>query len=229
MTDPFAPVRPTTRQPLLGLSVLLVEDSQVAGEAIRVMCLRSGARLRRASSLAAADRHLRTWAPRVVIVDIGLPDGSGAGLIRRLAAVQNRVDALIGLSGDPDMEGVALSAGADGFLAKPIASVAALQEGILSCLPDASQPNGPRKADLGGVPADEAALLGDLARAAALLDSRFDAISEEYLSRFLSGVAATAGDRELVGAADNLRTPTPGARARLAGMLGERLAERRVG
>ena len=229
MIDSFAPVRPTTRQPLLGLSVLLVEDSHVAGEAIRVMCLRSGARLRRASSLAAAERHLRTWAPRVVIVDIGLPDGSGAALIRQLDAAASRVEALIGLSGDPDMEALALGAGADGFLAKPLASVAALQDGILRCLPAEARPAGPRALDASGIEADEAALLNDLARAAALLDSRFDAISEEYLSRFLSGVAATVGDRELIGAADNLRTPTPGARARLAGMLGERLAERRVG
>ena len=229
MIDPFAPVRPTSRQPLLGLSILLVEDSQVAGEAIRVMCLRSGARLRRASSLAAAERHLRTWAPRVAIVDIGLPDGSGAALIRRLDGARPRVDALIGLSGDPDREAIARAAGADGFLAKPIASLASLQEGILACLPPEARPGGVRVLDTAGVPADEAALLGDFARAAALLESRLDALSEEYLSRFLAGVAATVGDRDLLGAADNLRTPTPGARARLAGMLGERLAERRAG
>ena len=229
MTDPFARIRPTAHQPLLGLSILLVEDSQVAGEAIRVMCLRSGARLRRASSLAAAERHLRTWAPRVVIVDIGLPDGSGAGLIRRLDAAHPRVEALIGLSGDPDMDALARNAGADGFLAKPLGSLGVLQEGILRCLPPESRPARPRAVDTVGVPADEAALLSDLVRAAALLDSRFDALSEDYLSRFLAGVAATVGDRELVGAADDLRTPTPGARARLAGMLGERMAERRVG
>ena len=230
MIDPFARVRPTAGQPLLGLSILLVEDSHVAGEAIRVMCLRSGARLRRASSLAAADRHLCTWAPRVVIVDIGLPDGSGLGLIRRLDGAGTRVDALIGLSGDPDMQEAAIAAGADGFLAKPLPSLAALQEGILSCLPPEARPLGLRALDGTAVPTDDAALVDDLVRAAALLDSPFDALTEDYIARFLAGVAATVGDRELgTAAADNLRTPTPAARARLSGMLGERLAMRRAG
>ena len=229
MIDPFARMRPTSGQPLLGLSILLVEDSHVAGEAIRVMCLRSGARLRRASSLAAAERHLRAWAPRVVIVDIGLPDGSGTGLIRRLNGANPRVEALIGLSGDPEAEAAARAAGADGFLSKPLSSLAALQEGILACLPPEARPRGLRALDPAQVPMDEAALLSDLARAAALLDTPFDALTEEYIARFLAGVAATVGDRELGGAADNLRTPTPDARARLSGMLGERLSMRRAG
>ena len=103
--DPFAPLpdlarhRPAAR-PFLGLRLLLVEDSRFAAEAVRLMCLKSGARLRRADSLAAAHRHLAAYVPAVTIVDLGLPDGPGESLIAELAAAGGH--GILALSGDPD-------------------------------------------------------------------------------------------------------------------------------
>ena len=57
--------------PLRGITILAVEDSRFASEALRLMCNRLGARLRRAETLSAAHSHLRLYRPDLVIVDLG--------------------------------------------------------------------------------------------------------------------------------------------------------------
>ena len=130
-----AHLRPTATRPLLGLTVLVVEDSRFACDAMRLLCLRSGARIRRADCLKSARRHLQVYRPSAVIIDLGLPDGSGAELISELSVTSPRVEVILGTSGDSFSEEVALAAGADGFLAKPISSVIAFQNAIISALP----------------------------------------------------------------------------------------------
>ena len=77
---------PTADRPLLGLTVLVIEDSRDACEAMRLLCLRSGARIRRADCMRAARRHLQVYRPSVVIADLGLRDGNGIDLIQELFA-----------------------------------------------------------------------------------------------------------------------------------------------
>ncbi len=196
---------PTAARPLLGLTVLLVEDSRYASEAFRLLCLRSGARIRRADSLFNAHRHLRVYRPSAVIVDLGLPDGSGIQLIEELARTAPRVEILLGTSGDPEGEQLALNAGADGFMAKPVGRLAQFQAAILRHLPRDRQPPGPRIVLEEHVAPDPIALRDDLAHVADVLSGEEDAQAIDYLTQFLSGIAHSAGDVSLTEAVEALK------------------------
>ncbi|GAB4387154.1 response regulator [Albidovulum sp.] len=202
LSDFLARRQPTAQAPLAGLTVLAVEDSRYSCEAIRLMCLRSGARLRRADCLRSARRHLQCYRPSVVIVDLGLPDGSGIELIRDLARLRPRVPALIATSGDSAWQMQALAAGADAFLAKPLESLSQFQSVILSALPDAARPVPVAASPQDRVAPDALALRDDLAHLSALLDG--GGANLGYVGRFLSGIARAAHDAPLQAAAEAL-------------------------
>jgi len=115
-------------RPQTSPTVLLVEDSGVAADAIGMLLRSAGARVRRADSIQAADRHLRSFAPEAVIIDPGLPDGNGLKLVRRLWLMGANRPRLIVVSGDEDAEETAQVAGADRFFAKPLTAAALLRE-----------------------------------------------------------------------------------------------------
>ncbi|PAU99006.1 response regulator [Paracoccus salipaludis] len=217
-------------RPLTGLTVLVVEDSRFASEAMRLLCLHSGARIRRADCLRTAARHLQIYRPSVVIVDMGLPDGSGAQLIGQLASMTPRVPVVLGLSGDPGNEADALAAGADGFLSKPIESLAQFQHAILSVLPSAARPTGLRVVSEETVHPDPGALRDDLAHVAEVLASSSDTGAIDYIARFLAGVARSARDEPLEQAATALARDHSAGRAlaadlaRISGLVQDRLA-----
>lgn len=216
--------QPTAERPLLGLTILVVEDSRYASEAIRLMSLRSGARLRRADCLASAERHLNVYSPAVAIVDLGLPDGSGLDLIASMAETKPRVQVILGTSGAEReaSEQQVMVAGADGFIAKPVQTIAAYQAAILSHLPAAQCPVGPREAPIISVDPDPLALREDLSHAMDLLALEAPPVS--YLRRFLIGLARTIKDSALEGHAhamsDTLGAPDRAAlRAFLSGRI----------
>jgi DNA-binding response OmpR family regulator len=184
--------------PLQGLTLLAVEDSRFASEALRLLCQRSGARLRRADSLRGADAHLRLYRPDVVLIDLGLPDGRGEALIRDLMQHRPRVGVILGTSGDPDGQQAALAAGADGYLEKPIASLAAFQTAILRHLPDRLAM---AASDDSRIAPDMMALCDDLKRAATLASGDGDAATRRYLAGFVAGVAHSTADHALAAAA----------------------------
>lgn len=233
-TDPFKPnyPAPTAMRPLLGLTVLVIEDSRYACEAMRLLCLRSGARIRRADTLRSARRHLQVYRPSVAIIDLGLPDGSGADLIQELATASPRPEVILGTSGDDNSEAIAMNAGADGFLAKPVTALSVFQECIVSNLPAERRPRGLRPVVQDVVEPDPIAYRDDMAHVADVLDNIADIRTLDYIAQFVGGVARSAEDNELVMASDALaakRARGGSATSELAAMAGlvqARLAEK---
>ncbi len=204
--DPFATTipAPTAARPLLGLTVLVIEDSRFACEAMRLLCLRSGARIRRADCLRSARRHLQVYRPSVVIVDLGLPDGSGCDLIAELTTTEPRVEVVLGTSGDPTGEAATIAAGADGFLEKPVTSLALFQQKILSNLPSERQPAGLRAVEDEEILPDLIAFQDDMAHIADVLEDTEDESALDYIAQFIAGVARSAQDKTLEQAAEAL-------------------------
>ncbi|WP_292286490.1 response regulator [Marivita sp.] len=223
--------RPTVTRPLLGLTILAVEDSLYACDALRLMCLHSGARLRRADCLKSARRHLQVYRPSVVIVDMGLPDGSGAELISELSNALPRVSVLLGISGDSFCEDLAYAAGADGFMAKPIANLGVFQTSVLQHLPKDRQPFGLRMMRSEPICPDPVAFREDMAHMAEILRRPMDCATIDYVTLFLRGVARSAEDETLETAAMDLSIawsdggPVEGRITRLAQLVNARIED----
>lgn len=211
-------LHPTQMRPLLGLTLLLVEDSRFTSEAIRMMCQRSGARLRRADSLKSAERHLAVYRPSVVLIDIGLPDGSGLNLIRNLHRQTPRIPTILGTSGDEMMHHSTLMAGADGFLPKPIESLASFQSAMVSSLPVNQRFLRPRLIEEDIIRPDKIAYCDDLRHASDLLNHK-PIQSQDYIFRFLDGVCKSTGDTEIVAALEEKNL------TRLQSKISDRISE----
>ncbi|MEO0911891.1 MAG: response regulator [Pseudomonadota bacterium] len=191
------------RKCLLGVTITLVEDSLSASEALRLMAVASGSRLRRADRLLTAERHLSLYRPNVVIVDLGLPDGSGLDLIRKMSDTDRARPGLIALSGgDIDEWGqMARAAGADALLPKPIGSIAIFQAAVLSVLPDRDQ----RPAEMTAIGSTGAILTkkvksDDLSHALTLLEkaeAEGDLEALIYASQFITSLAVMLEDAGL--------------------------------
>lgn len=228
---PAAHAAAVAERPLTGLTVLVVEDSRFASEALRLLCLRSGARIRRADTLKAALRHLQTYRPGILIVDMGLPDGNGAELIQSFARIVPRVPVILGISGEPDNAAIAMEAGADGFLPKPIESLAVFQNAILAALPPEERPRGLRLVSDEVICPDKAALRDDLAHVADVLANSQDTSTIDYIARFLAGIARSVHDRALEDAAKSLARDHVAGHAlatdlaRISGLVHDRLAK----
>jgi DNA-binding NarL/FixJ family response regulator len=216
------------------MTVLVVEDSRYASEALRLLCLKSGARIRRADSLRAARKHLASYMPTVLIVDIGLPDGTGHDIIRDVDAASPRIPAVIATSGEEAGFAKALELGADATLLKPLKSLASFQETVLGALPEELRHEGLRLISAEEVDPDPIALKDDFAHIAEVISDASDDTTVDYVAQFITGVARTAGDSALEDAAVRLGKQRLGGEpvqvelAAVADLLKDRLARQQT-
>jgi len=197
------------RKVLDGINIMLVDDSRSVSEVIRMMAIRSGARLRRADCLTSAARHLMIYRPDVLIIDLGLPDGNGVDLARKVIDVEGErpVVLLVSAADEAVTAAAAASVGADGFLLKPIENLAAFQNAILSILTDGDVTV---MDDAEGAPEildNPDPVMHDLENARDLLQEALRDRNREGLAfsaQFLTGVARTFHDDLLTDRAETL-------------------------
>ncbi len=126
---------------------------------------------------------------------------------------------------------MAFAAGADGFLAKPIPSLAAFQNAIIQHLPPERQPTGPRALRENVIVPDPVAYQEDMAHVAEVIGGQLSDDTLDYITQFLVGVARSADDQALVTAASELSdahadgAPLQGQIARVAGLVQARLTD----
>jgi DNA-binding response OmpR family regulator len=208
-TTTLSPGLPPVQPYQHGGTLLLVEDSRLTADTVRLLFRGAAGRLRRADSLRSARRHMSLYTPDAAIVDLGLPDGSGLDLIADMARRRPRTGLIIATSGDPEMEEDAFLAGADRFLPKPFGSGAAFTQMLAPVFFGLRRSMAP---DQGPT---QAALRDDLYLALDLLNGA--AAQPAYAGQFIAQLACMTGDFALE------RAVQAGERAQIVALLRNRL------
>ncbi|MBI5514256.1 MAG: response regulator [Deltaproteobacteria bacterium] len=102
-----------------GPLVLLVEDEVPLRRFLRTTLGAHGFRLVEASSVAEAELALGAQSPELILLDLGLPDGDGVDLTRRIREWSAVPILVLSARGREDHKVEALDAGADDYLTKP--------------------------------------------------------------------------------------------------------------
>lgn len=114
---------PRKSHSLLGVDVLIVEDSPDTLTLLRALFSKEGATVTTAASAAEALQHAVSKRPSVIISDIGMPDVDGYQLLQQLKVIPGMDDvpaiAISGYASDEDRER-ALGTGYHALVPKPI-------------------------------------------------------------------------------------------------------------
>lgn len=104
------------------MQILVVDDHHELRDLLVRALSRDGHRVHASGSLAEARATLAALSPDVIVLDVGLPDGSGEDLCRELRR-RERTEPILLLTahGEVPRRVAGFEAGADDFLAKPFA------------------------------------------------------------------------------------------------------------
>lgn len=103
----------------LGPLALVVEDEAPLRSFLRTALSAHGYRVLEAGTLGEAMMAVTTSNPEVVLLDLGLPDGTGLDLVRRVREWSRLPIVVISARGREQDKIEALDAGADDYLTKP--------------------------------------------------------------------------------------------------------------
>jgi two-component system, OmpR family, response regulator len=102
------------------MRVLLVEDDDILGEAVRDHVAAQGHAVDWATSLSETDDYLATTTYGLILLDLQLPDGRGIRWLKRLRAGGSNVPVIIATARDQISDRIeGLNSGADDYLTKP--------------------------------------------------------------------------------------------------------------
>ena len=132
------------------------------------------------------------YRPRVALIDLGLPDGSGLMLIEQVARSEPRIDAVIAISGDDTLAEDARAAGADVFLTKPLESLSDFQTTILGLFPEDEHSDRVDFLIEDHVEPDPLAVRDNLSLAADLLNEEPKPGTLSYVATFRKGLSRAA-------------------------------------
>jgi CheY-like chemotaxis protein len=111
-------------KPLLGVSVLIVDDDDDTRDLFGLALEDAGADVRTASDAEDAMRIVHEWRPCIVVSDLSMPRMDGATLLRKIRSVDALRNipavAVSGYSGESDQAN-ALAAGFQAHAPKPLA------------------------------------------------------------------------------------------------------------
>ncbi|HSI61940.1 MAG TPA: response regulator, partial [Candidatus Saccharimonadia bacterium] len=117
-----SPPHPETLAPHKGLRLLVVEDHRDTLETLEMLLRRHGYEVRTAASIAESLKVAREYDFDVLVSDIGLPDGRGIDLLKKLEVMRGYRPPSVAMSGfgmDEDVER-SREAGFSEHLIKPV-------------------------------------------------------------------------------------------------------------
>ncbi|MGZ2471710.1 response regulator transcription factor, partial [Sinorhizobium medicae] len=103
------------------MRVLLVEDDEMLGDAVKTHVHRQGHAVDWALTRDEAEASLEAAPYDLVLLDLRLPDGSGLDILKALRARRDEMPVIIMTAHDQVSDRIAgLNAGADDYLVKPV-------------------------------------------------------------------------------------------------------------
>jgi two-component system, OmpR family, KDP operon response regulator KdpE len=135
--------------------VLIIEDEPAIRTVLRVLLEAQGYRCVEADTALRAEIEARSHKPDLLLVDLGLPDGDGLKVIRRVRAWSQVPIVVLSARTMEEQKIAALDAGADDYVTKPFSSPellarlrAALRRDVRGAGPEALLHFGPLRVDL---------------------------------------------------------------------------------